>query len=190
MSKRKRKPTAKRQWETMYQTRETPTKATLQLREQYIADGLVTREQLDAMLRVDETWANDRYRVAVKYLTEDQLPGFDGVPHGTRDGWVHLSIHSRNRRPVADWRHFQQIKNDIMGPDREAVELYPDEKRLVDTANEYHLWVLPSGSWLPVGFTERMVSSAQPGGKGRQRPITVAYGEIAATPYAPVDEEE
>ena len=54
------------------------------------------------------------------------------------------------------WAHLQQIKNEIVGPDREAVMIFPSEDRLVDTANEYWLYVYPTGEfprW--VGVTDQ-----------------------------------
>jgi hypothetical protein len=56
------------------------------------------------------------------------------------DGGRHLSIKRIDQEPVHDWRDLQRIKNQLLGPDCEAVELYPAEERLVDTANQYHLW--------------------------------------------------
>jgi hypothetical protein len=74
------------------------------------------------------------------------------------NGMLHLNI----RRPdgaatLRDWRHFQQIKNEIAGPEREAFEIYPAESRKVDTSNKWHLWVLPEGERVPVGWSERDV---------------------------------
>lgn len=85
-------------------------------------------------------WGNDRYTVHVRCSIEKGMSGL-----------VHLSIHRRDRAPARDWRDFQRIKNDVCGPEREAIELYPAESRLVDQANEYHLWVAPEGERLPVG---------------------------------------
>jgi len=72
-----------------------------------------------------------------------------------------------------DWRHFQQIKNEICGPEREGFEVYPAESRLVDTSNKWHLWVLLLGTTLPVGWNERDVQYEEhrsvPG--MRQRPL-------------------
>lgn len=79
----------------------------------------------------------------------------------TVDGWaglVELSIRRNDRGTAKDWRHFQRIKNDIMGPDREGCELYPAQSRLVDNANQYHLWVLPVGASFPFGFQYGAVS--------------------------------
>jgi len=56
--------------------------------------------------------------------------------------------------------HFQQIKNEIIGPEYEATELYPAESRLVDSSEEYHLWVRTSPYHrFPVGFGRRFVLS-------------------------------
>mgnify|MGYP001288645923 CR=1 FL=1 len=55
-------------------------------------------------------------------------------------GPVHLSIKNYERTTDIPWLHKQWIKNDIMGDEYEAVELFPAESRLVNTANQYHLW--------------------------------------------------
>lgn len=74
-------------------------------------------------------------------------------------GALHLSIHDRHRSTRHDWRDFQRVKSELVGPEREAVELYPAESRLVDTANEYHLWVMPEGVRFPFGFAERLTDN-------------------------------
>jgi hypothetical protein len=84
---------------------------------------------------------NDRYTVTVKPLSD---AGMDGV--------VHISIRNSARSAVRDWRDFQRIKNEVVGPEREALEVYPRESRLIDTSNQYHLWVLPVGEDIPFGF--------------------------------------
>lgn len=58
------------------------------------------------------------------------------------NGMVHLSIKRKDQQPVHDWRDLQRIKNELVGPECEGVELYPAESRCVDTANQYHLWVV------------------------------------------------
>ena len=68
------------------------------------------------------------------------------------DGSMHLTFKRNDRAAVRDWRHFQAIKNEVAGPEREAVEIYPPESQLVDAANEYHLWVAPENAWLAMGF--------------------------------------
>lgn len=74
--------------------------------------------------------------------------------------FVHLSIKRRNRSVIRDWRHLQRIKNDLVGPECEGLELFPAESRLVDEANQFHLYVLTEpGKRIPVGTDgARMVS--------------------------------
>lgn len=102
----------------------------------------------------DEIWLNDLYQVTVDYMKSDEPDAQQG-----RDGMLHLSIHTHSRDPVRDWRHLQAIKNEVAGEDRCAVEVFPPEEFLVDTSNEYHLWVLPQGVNLPFMWQDRFVSS-------------------------------
>ncbi|MEE8545022.1 MAG: hypothetical protein V3T29_04355 [Alphaproteobacteria bacterium] len=75
-------------------------------------------------------WVNNLYQVNVEY--SDDL------------NFVHLIIRRLDREPGHNWRHFQTIKNELVGPDCEAVELYPSEKHLVDAKDHYHLWAYTS----------------------------------------------
>ena len=66
---------------------------------------------------------------------------------------IHMCIRRHDEQPCKDWRDHQQIKSELIGPECEAVELFPAESRLIDTTNEYHLWVNPSPSYrFPFGF--------------------------------------
>jgi len=78
----------------------------------------------------DQVWTNNLYQVLVTFM---------------KDKWVHLSIHRHDRRAVRDWRELQAIKNEVLGPERSAIEIFPPESRLVDTSNEYHLWAPAEG---------------------------------------------
>jgi len=101
---------------------------------------------------------NSRYQVNIR-----ELPTDGGVMH-------HLSIKRLDKAAVHDWRDLQRIKNELCGPEREAVEIFPAESRLVDSANQYHLWVLPEGARVPFGFDQRLVTET-PGGNAVQRPF-------------------
>ncbi len=73
--------------------------------------------------------------------------------------FIHLSITRHDGGSCNEWRHFQQIKNELVGPEHEAVELFPAEVRLVDIANEYHLWVCVDPAYrFPFGFQRRVVT--------------------------------
>lgn len=103
---------------------------------------------------------NDTYQVNVRKFT---------FPIGET---VHLSIKRIDRQPIHDWRDLQAIKNQIVGPECEAVELYPAESRLVDTANQFHLWCCPDPSFrFPFGFNEGRIVTDKPLGKSVNRPV-------------------
>ena len=88
-----------------------------------------------------ETWLNSRYQVEVDRLSAPPM--------------VHLSIKRRDQQPVHDWRDLQRIKNELVGPEFEGIELYPAESRVVDTANQYHLWVVAEpGYRFEIGWNE------------------------------------
>ncbi len=97
---------------------------------------------------------------------------------------THLSIKRRDKKTVRCWRDLQRIKNELVAPEREACELYPAESRLVDTANQYHLFVLPAGMRFPFGYQDRLVISESSRG-ATQEPFesgTMPADAVAALP--------
>ncbi len=97
-----------------------------------------------------------------------QSPGHRlGKAHGTEECERDSDI-PKYRSTRRDWRHFQKIKNELLGPEEEAVELYPAESRLVDLSNEYSLWSIKGWKW-PIGYAERWVSEGGYEIGGRQR---------------------
>ncbi|HZV36746.1 MAG TPA: hypothetical protein VFB72_19370 [Verrucomicrobiae bacterium] len=83
---------------------------------------------------------NDVYQVAVRRPSERTL---------------HLSIKRIDRQCIHDWRDLQEIKNQLVGEECEAVELYPAESRRIDAANQYHLWCSTDPQFrFPVGFNQ------------------------------------
>lgn len=135
---------------------------------QPLRQGIVNPALIDALRTVGdepsgiryEAWGSDRYDVLVR-----RHP----------DGRVHLSIKRNDRSPIRDWRHLQQIKNEILGPETAAVEVFPPESQLVDSANEYHLWHTPEMAESLGGGSRLVMDPATnranqiPGGVGKQR---------------------
>lgn len=145
-----------------------PAKATMPPVKQYIDEHMrefgATRQEAKKMynwLRSQKIYRNDLYQVAVIEATD--MNGFGGIEI------MHLSIKRIDKQPIHDWRDLQEIKNQIAGPEREAIEIYPAESRVMDTANQYHLWVFPEGYAIPIGWTERHVTNESKGG-AVQRP--------------------
>ena len=60
-----------------------------------------------------------------------------------------LVIKRYDKAPIRNWRELQNIKNQIAGVDATAIEIYPPESEVTDTANIYHLWVLADGYAVP-----------------------------------------
>lgn len=50
------------------------------------------------------------------------------------------------------WAVKQEIKNELFGERTTAIEVFPDERNLVDVCDVYHLWILPEGFKLPFGI--------------------------------------
>lgn len=84
-----------------------------------------------------ETWENDAYYCSVRRHSAGFALG--GGPY------VVIGITASDESARHDWRDFQRIKNDIVGPEWEAVELYPAESRLKDPSNRFYLWCAPKG---------------------------------------------
>lgn len=123
----------------------------------------LAREAALDFLREDaaktEIYINDIYQVQVRHMGDDV---------------VNLCIRRRDGGPILrDWRHFQRIKNELIGEECEAVELYPAESRLVDTANKFFLFGVRDPKYrFPFGFEARDVDFAGGDAPGlRQRPL-------------------
>jgi len=118
----------------------------------------IYKMMIDANKKADY-FINDLYQVT-RTIIDDDL--------------IQLNIRRRDGKPIfRDWRHFQQIKNELIGEEHEAVELYPAESRKVDTSNKYHLWCLrKADARFPFGYNERLLmdetDTKRPGLKQRK----------------------
>ena len=114
----------------------------------------------------ENIWVNEIYQVAT-IITDHPIFG----------RLMQINIRRRDGNVIfRDWRHFQQIKNQLAGPECEGIELYPAESRLIDTCNKYHIWViLDDTKGIPIGWHDgRHVSNGPKGNIPtglRQRPL-------------------
>ncbi len=107
-------------------------------------EKLAWSERATALMFPDRAFRNDTYEVQMNL----ERP------------FIHLDIRRHDGAAITQWRELQQIKNELVGPEHEAVELFPAESRLVDTGNQYHLWVCPdSATRFPLGWPKRCVLS-------------------------------
>lgn len=124
--------------------------------------GYAEAEHMRNLMLKEQFFINDTYQVNLSYVDS---------PLGKI---LHLSIKRLDKEPVHDWRDLQEIKNVFAGPECEGMEIFPAESRLVDMANQYHLWCFTDPDFrIPIGWTTRMVASevqaASVGGKQRAR---------------------
>lgn len=120
-------------------------------------------DQMDAHIEdaiSGEVWINQIYQV---------------IKRQQDDGAVYLSIRRIDQAPVRSWRDLQRIKNQLVGPENEAIELYPAESRLVDTANQYHLFAHPDPTYrFPFGISDTRLVTDEFGIGERQEPLETA----------------
>lgn len=143
-------------------------------------EGLERRENAQLL----SVWRSDLYEV---YEFRVSVPGWPG------DEVTWLSIKRRDKDVIRDWRHLQRIKNDICGPEREALEMFPAESRLVDTSNQFHLYVLAEGVRFPFGYETRLVVAGTDEAdryvpnRARQRPFDAGETPADAIPLEAAD---
>tara|TARA_R100001510_G_C7584384_1_gene156234 strand:- start:29 stop:553 length:525 start_codon:yes stop_codon:yes gene_type:complete len=117
------------------------------------------KENMNRLMQ-DEVWDSQCGKFKVVKSTCNYIEGsLNNMVHDKMfDGVVHLSIRMNNGFDhLCDWRDFQNIKNDLVGVNYCAIEIYPPEEFLHDTDNVFHLWVFPEGISIPIGWTNRIV---------------------------------
>ena len=134
---------------------------------EFLQEAPWTEFKFDKMNGKAKVMVNSRYIVHV-YPPVQQTEGWPPI--------IHISIRHITNLAITDFRDFQRIKTELVHPDAEAMQMYPAESRLVDTCNQYHLWVFAPYSedmdWptIPVGyFYGRDVADDAPDGCN-QRP--------------------
>jgi hypothetical protein len=101
----------------------------------------------------DECYHNATHSVIITPLNDEgQLP-----EDRLMDGWLVLSIRRNDRAAECDWRIFQRIKNDLVGMEREGVQLFPAMSRCVDSANQYFIIVAPKGYYVGLGYRDQLI---------------------------------
>jgi hypothetical protein len=138
----------------------------------------VPREQVVRQLeelRAERIFINSRYQVNMV-----------DVP-SPADGWpdlIHLSIKRRDKDRIGPekYREFMAIKDHLVGPENEAVELYPARSREYDTVNQYHIFVVKDPKVrFPFGydFGQRVASEHTYQGGAKQHPFDQPQHRVA-----------
>lgn len=165
--------TAEIAW-TAFEQASAPQQMNTRMRNRAAAAFGVSTERYQAIWRREieghTIWCNSRYQV---------------MRRASNDGAViYLSIKRLDQQPIRNWRDLQRIKNELVGPENEAVEMFPAESRLLDTANQYHLWVCSDPTFcLPFGFNDgRHVLDNVGGGEGQEPLEAQAPNPLAQEP--------
>ncbi len=85
----------------------------------------------------EDCYLNNRYSVQIS----DNLCSWGTV--------VHLWIRRHDDTMPRAWMDLQRIKNELVGEDRIAVEVFPAEDQFVSKGNMANRWVSPEGMELP-----------------------------------------
>ena len=125
----------------------------------------------DILQGFEQFWSNSHYLVFTRVIEPSSEYDRDKVIDPDGPPMVHLSMRTVENDTRHDWREMQRVKNAILGPDWEGVELYPAESRVVDTANQFHLWCVQFT--FPFGFNSRLAldTDEMPLEGAQQRPF-------------------
>ena len=85
-------------------------------------------------------WKNNRYVLQMSIVDCTQAIGFDVL---------HIWVRAHDQQMPRSWSDLQGIKNFVAGHESVAVEVFPSESEVVDSANMAHLWCYPRGYVLP-----------------------------------------
>jgi hypothetical protein len=83
----------------------------------------------------EQYWRNSFYLVLVKQLD----------PSEGETGPIRLDIRHNQDKAIREWKHLQRIKNELVGEEREAMEIFPPQSMIADMSNTHHLFVPPVG---------------------------------------------
>lgn len=101
---------------------------------------------------------NDKYGVMIKEAASDGF--FTQRDDGTQEPMTitHLIVVKLDKKAnEPTWLEKQHIKNELLGPNAEVVELFPSEARRMSGIPEYqtHLWSLSPGARMPLGLVPK-----------------------------------
>jgi hypothetical protein len=98
-----------------------------------------------------QVWGNDLYLVTLHR-------NYKGEMNASGPARTMISVRRIDGRPFGDWADLQIIKNQLLGPEAELVQLFPAESRKVDMVNNY--WFYDnSGQRFKFGAKKREVAN-------------------------------
>lgn len=95
---------------------------------------------LHTIKEIKEAYVSNETSVQVSFFNHDKYGEI-----------THLWIRRHDGKPLG-WTQLQRIKNEIVGDDQLAVQVFPKESNKVDQANMYHLFTFPDFGIEECGF--------------------------------------
>ena len=86
--------------------------------------------------RNDKTFTNDVYLVICRDVPKECNPG-----KVRKAKW--LSVRRLDGQKIAEWADLQNIKNQVLGENGEAIQIFPAQDSAIDSVNQYHLFGAP-----------------------------------------------
>lgn len=110
------------------------------------------------MKHMDRCWeSDDGYCVTSRLL----MTKFGKVEHVSIIKQDKEKLLSTDGARDISWKVKQEIKNELFGENRLAIEVFPKTDRLVDTCDVYHLWVFEKSFELPFGIHPKEFNKSQ-----------------------------
>lgn len=98
------------------------------------------------MPQMDRCWMSDD---GIQVTSRLLMTEWGKVEHAAITLMDGFSVNGEGDLP---WSTKMEIKNELFGEDRLAIEVYPKARNLVDVMDVYHMWVFPKDFALPFGI--------------------------------------
>lgn len=72
----------------------------------------------------------------------------------TLHGGRHMTVERADGKDGITWDELQRLKDESLGPDSMAVEVFPRADEVINERNRRHLWEVPEG-FLPFNLARR-----------------------------------
>lgn len=101
------------------------------------------------MPQMDRCWcSDDGFQVTSRII----MTSWGKIEHAAISIISQEHYLSSNGERDIPWATKQEIKNELFGKKRLAIEVFPKDKALVDVQDCYHLWIFPKEFNLPFGI--------------------------------------
>ena len=98
---------------------------------------MIKYTQLDVKEWVDVKTHPHLKFVSKAWITNDRLYL---IYYDEIDKFRHLRVTRMDDNPIHNYMDLFQIKNDLLGEDIQAIEVYPKKQNFKDGSHTYHIW--------------------------------------------------